>query len=95
MDILQYQDPKPRRGSTSPTFQYYELEPDGDVKTLVTCLDRATSCTYMFSDGRFSYYFHHLASDLPRWREVKRALVSKVSGFVVDDGARNRQGGDE
>jgi hypothetical protein len=78
---------KPYRSSDSPTFQYYELEPDGDVKTLVVCMERVTSCTYMFTDGRFSYHFHHLASDLPRWRELQRTLASRVSGFVVDGGA--------
>jgi hypothetical protein len=79
--------PKQYRGSS--TFQYYQLDPDGDVKTLVVCLERVTTCTYMLSDGRFSYYFHHLASDLPKWRELQRTLTSKVAGFVVDDGAHN------
>jgi hypothetical protein len=72
------------RATDSATFQYYQLEPDGDVKTLVICAERATSCTHLFTDGRFSYYFHHLASDLPQWREVQRTLVTQVSGFVVD-----------
>lgn len=74
---------KERVGSKSPQLQYYELEPNGDVKTLVLCFEEAQyQCTHLFSDGRFSYYFQHMPADLRDWRGMQQALVSTVSAFV-------------
>jgi len=67
----------------SPRLQYYELEPNGDVKTLVLCFEEAQyQCTHLFSDGRFSYYFFHMPADLRDWRGMQQALVSTVSSFI-------------
>jgi hypothetical protein len=67
----------------SPRLQYYELEPNGDVKTLVLCFEEAQyQCTHLFSDGRFSYYFFHMPADLRDWRGMQQALVSTMSSFV-------------
>jgi hypothetical protein len=74
---------KERVGSKSPQLQYYELGPNGDVKTLVLCFEEAQyECSHLFSDGRFSYYFHHMPADLRNWRGMQQALVSTVSAFV-------------
>jgi hypothetical protein len=74
------------RDSKSYEFQYYELQPDGDVKTLVLCFDGDRhQCAHLFSDGKFSYSFHHMPRDLRDWRRIQQALVSTVSGFVVPE----------
>ncbi|QSB00646.1 hypothetical protein JWZ98_18595 [Methylomonas sp. EFPC1] len=72
------------RSSHSPRIQYYRLGPDGRVNTLVHCFEGSEfQCTHLFTDGEFSYYFHHMSADPDSWSDLQQSLITTVSKFIV------------
>jgi hypothetical protein len=70
--------------SMSAQIQYYQLGPDGRVRTLVRCFEgNEFQCTHLFTDGEFSYYFHHMPADLDRWQDVHHSLITTAAKFII------------
>ncbi|WP_157203422.1 hypothetical protein [Methylomicrobium agile] len=76
---------KVRGKSDSTTVQYYVEEKDGSTQTLIRCFDSmGYQCTHMFFDGEFSYYFHHMPSDLSNWKDMHERAKTVFRSFIKE-----------
>lgn len=76
---------KVRGKSDSTTVQYYVEEKDGSTQTLIRCFDSmGYQCTHMFFDGEFSYYFHHMPSDLSNWKGMHERAKTVFRSFIKE-----------
>jgi hypothetical protein len=76
--------PTGKRAGKEPSLQYYAMDANGRTTTLILCFQGSQyQCTHLFTDGELSYYFHHMPSELYRWREMHEHLEAKVAPFIV------------
>lgn len=63
---------------------YYAEDINGNVAAVISCLfSPEVQCLHEFKRGEITYSFHHMPSDLVRWRELEENVVKFVDSFVV------------
>lgn len=65
---------------------YYAEDINGNVAAVISCLTTSeTKCLHEFKRNEITYSFHHMSSELARWRELEESVVSFVDSFVVSN----------
>ena len=65
------------KGSKHSSIQYYKLDENGNVKTIIMCHEQENvQCLYSFYESGISFKFHEMPNNIKNWRTTESTLVS-------------------
>ena len=71
------------KGSKYSSLQYYTLDENGKVKTLIMCSEEENvQCLHSFYENGISYDFHEMPNDIQNWRTTENTLANLFNTLI-------------